>query len=179
MPVNDREPRTRLQAQTWLILDGLEGAAVWPPDWEQPDDVQYLYREHHLLVRDADVERVMGIVPSERVQHDDNLRGVTLLRYEEETQDIEAVCTAVDRTLGEGVVTPDHVFYLCTGGMCPATEAEEVPADAPPDPGVSTEPCDGHGVLVSVLDSGWLARRRYAALLAGGRDRRDGGSVRW
>jgi len=146
MPVNDREPRTRLQAQTWLILDGLEDAAAWPPDWERPerpDDVQYLYRKQHLLVRDADVERVMEIVPSERISHDDNLRGVTLIRYEDETQDIEAVCTAVDRTLGEGVVTPDHVFYLCTGGMCPATEPEVVLDGSLPDPGVSTEPCAG------------------------------------
>lgn len=167
MPVNDREPRTGLQAQTWLILDGLEGAAAWPPDWEQLGDVQYLYRKQYLLVRDADVERVMDIVPSERVSHDGNLRGVTLLRYEDETQDIEAVCTAVDRTLGEGMVTPDHVFYPCTGGMCPATEPEEVPGDAPPDPGVSTEPCDGQGVLVSVLDTGWLAGASAHSWLAG------------
>jgi len=113
MPVNDREPRTRLQAQTWLILDGLEDAAAWPPDWERPerpDDVQYLYRKQHLLVRDADVERVMRVVPSELVEHDDNLRGVTLLRFaDEETRSVDAVCAAVDRALGEGVVTPDHM----------------------------------------------------------------------
>lgn len=100
----------------------------------------------------------MGIVPSEPVEHDDNLRGVTLLRFaDEETRSIEEVCTAVDRTLGEGVVMPDHVFYICSTETCPATEPEEVSGDAPPDPGVSTEPCDGHGVLVSVLDSGLLA----------------------
>jgi Subtilase family len=157
MPVNDHEPRTVLQAQIRLILDGLEGAAAWPPDWEERNYVDYLYRERSLLVRDADVERVMSIVPSEQVRHEDNLRGVTLLRFaDEETRNMEEVCTAVDEILGEGVVTPDHVFYICPSGSCPATEPEEVPGDAPPDPGVSTEPCDGHGVLVSVLDSGWL-----------------------
>jgi hypothetical protein len=157
MPVNDHEPRTVLQAQIRLILDGLEGAAAWPPDWEERNYVDYLYRERSLLVRDADVERVMRIVPSEQVRHEDNLRGVTLLRFaDEETRNIEEVCTAVDEILGEGVVTPDHIFYICPSGTCPATEPEEVPGDASPDPGVSTEPCDGHGVLVSVLDSGWL-----------------------
>jgi Subtilase family len=157
MSVNQHEPRTRLQAQIRLILDELEGAAVWPPDWEERNYVDYLYRERSLLVRDTDVERVMRIVPSEQVRHEDNLRGVTLLRFaDEETRNVEEVCTAVDEILGEGVVTPDHVFYICAAGSCPATEPEEVPGDAPPDPGVSTEPCDGHGVLVSVLDSGWL-----------------------
>jgi hypothetical protein len=157
MPVNDHEPRTRLQAQIKLILDELEGAAAWPPDWEQHNEVDYLYQDRHLLVRDADIERVMRIVPSEPVEHENNLRGVTLLRFaDEETRTIEEVCTAVDQALGEGVATPDHVFYVCATGTCPATEPEEVPSDAPPDPGVSTEPCDGHGVLVSVLDSGWL-----------------------
>ena len=158
MPVTDREPpQTVLQAQTQLIFDQLEGSAAWPPDWAQRDYIDYLYRDRSLLVRDTDVERVMRIVPSEPVRHPDNLRGVTLLRFaDEETRNIEEVCTAVDEILGEGVVTPDHVFYICAAGSCPATEPEEVPGDAPPDPGVSTEPCDGHGVLVSVLDSGWL-----------------------
>jgi subtilisin family serine protease len=157
MPVNDREPRTRLQAQIRLILEELEGSAGWPPDWEQLNSVDYLYRERSLLVRDADVERVIGIVRSSPVEHEDNLRGVTLLQFADgETRSVEEACAAVDRALGEGVATPDHVFYICTGGSCPATEPEEVPAHAPPDPGVSTEPCDGHGVLVSVLDSGWL-----------------------
>jgi subtilisin family serine protease len=138
-------------------LDELDGAAAWPPDWEQHNEVDYLYQERHLLVRDADIERVMRIVPSEPVEHENNLRGVTLLRFaDEETRTIEEVCTAVDQALGAGVATPDHVFYICPGGTCPATEPEEVPGDAPPDPGVSTESCDGRGVLVSVLDSGWL-----------------------
>jgi subtilisin family serine protease len=159
MPVNDREPQTVLQAQVRLILDGLEGAAAWPPGWAQRNDVDYLYRERHILVRDADVERVMDIVHGAPFPHDENLRGVTRFQFaDDETRSVEEVCAAVDRTLGEGVVTPDHVFYLCTTTCCPATEPEGVAGGYPlPDPGVSTEPCDGHGVLVSVLDSGWLA----------------------
>ena len=150
----------------------LEGSAAWPPDWAQRNYIDYLYRDRSLLVRDTDVERVMRIVPSEPVRHPDNLRGVTLLRFaDEETRNIEEVCTAVDEILGEGVVTPDHVFYICAAGSCPATEPEEVPGGAPPDPGVSTEPCDGHGVLRVRPGQRLAGRRRYTAFLAGGRDR--------
>jgi Subtilase family len=161
MPTDNPE---RLEAQIGLFLhgipdvvDGLEGAAAWPPDWAERGEFDYLYRERTLLVRDADAERVQAIVPSTPVEHDNNLRGLTRLEFSgEETRNIEDVCTAVDRALGEGVATPDHIFYLCPGHACAATEPVVVPANAPPDPGVSTEPCDGSGVRVAVLDSGWL-----------------------
>jgi subtilisin family serine protease len=171
MPINDEGhegPRTRLEAQIDLILHGipdvvdrLEGAAAWPPDWREQRRVDYLYRERTLLVRDVDVDRVIGgeepVVRARVVGHDNNLRGLTRLEFlDEEGRNIEDVCTAVDVVFGEGVVTPDHVFYLCPSTCCPATEPEEVPADAPPDPGVSTESCTGEGVQVAVLDSGWL-----------------------
>jgi len=166
MPTDDQgreRPPSRLETQIDLLLsgipdvvEGLEGAAVWPPDWREQGRVDYLYRERTALVRDADVERVRAIVPSVPVEHDNNLRGLTRLEFaDDETRNIEEVCAAVDRALGEGVLTPDHIFYVCPGGVCPATEPEEVAAGAPPDPGVSTEPCDGRGVRVAVLDSGW------------------------
>ena len=66
------------------------------------------------------------------------------------------LCAAIDRALSEGVATPDHILYICPLTTSPATEPEEVPADAPPDPGVSAESGDGEGVLVAVLDSGLL-----------------------
>ena len=165
-----QEPRTPLEAQIDLILFGIPGvveplaeAAIWPNDWREQRRVDYIYRQRTLLVRDADIDRVIvgqrgeaPLVVATPDQHDNNLRGLTRLRFsDEEGKTVQEACDLVDRTLGEGVVTPDHAFYLCPGGVCPATEPEEVPADAPPDPGVSTEPCDGSGVRVAVLDSGW------------------------
>jgi subtilisin family serine protease len=99
------------------------------------------------------------------VGHDNNLRGLTRLEFfDEEDRNIEDVCAAADVALGEGVVSPDHIFFMCPHTTCPATEPEEVPAGAPPDPDVSKEPRTGEGVQVAVLDSGWLpdaARQHY------------------
>jgi Subtilase family len=172
MPFRGRgrgEPQTRLEAQLRLILPdlsrieggGLEGAAAYPSNWAELGRVDYLYRERTILVRDVDVERVIGgeepTVRAEVVRHDNNQRGLTRLMFSpRETRSVEQVCAAVDRAHGEGVATPDHIFYICGGTACPATEPEAVPAGAPPDPGVSREPCTGEGVQVAILDSGWL-----------------------
>ncbi len=158
------EPRSRLHAQIGLILsgipgvvDGLEGAAAHPADWADQGEVHYHHRERTVLVRDADVERVTTVVPGTSVAHDNNMRGLTRLEFApDERRSVEEACTHLDRTLGEGVATPDHIFYACTTTACPATEPEEVAADALPDPGVSDVRDDGQGVLVAVLDSGLL-----------------------
>ena len=166
-----QEPRSPLEAQIDLLLFGIDDvveplpeAAVWPDDWRDQGRVDYIYRKHTLLVRDADVDRVIvgqrgeaPLVLATPDQHGNNLRGLTRLRFSaEERMTVPQACDRIDEVLGRGVASPDHAFYLCTGHTCPATEPEEVPANAPPDPGVSTEPCDGSGVRVAVLDSGWL-----------------------
>jgi Subtilase family len=166
MPINceeHREPRSRLEAQIRLILCGipgeeecLGGAAVWPPEGAEEGDVDYLYRERALLVRDDDVERVKARLPVREVEHENNVRGLTRLEIVDEKQSVDGLCAQADVIFGEGVVTPDHVFYLVTGTACAAEEAEEVSAGADPDPDVSDERCDGRGVRVAVLDSGWL-----------------------
>jgi subtilisin family serine protease len=158
------EPRSRLDAQLSLVLsgipdvlDGLEGAAAHPADRTDPDSVHYLHRERTLLVRDADVDRVTSVVSGAPVSHGNNMRGLTRLEFSaDERRTVEEACADVDRTLGEGVATPDHILYVCPASTCPATEPEEVPADAAPDPGVSAEPGDGEGILMAVLDSGLL-----------------------
>ena len=89
-------PRSSLEAQIDLILHGIPGvvepleeAAVWPPDWRERDDFDYLYRQRTVLVRDADVDRVIAgqrgdapLVLATPDQHDNNLRGLTRLNLE-------------------------------------------------------------------------------------------------
>ncbi len=157
-------PRSRLEAQIDLIVDGipdvaggLEGAAAWTPEGKEQGSVDYLHREHTLLVRDDDVQRVQEHVPSTPDEHENNLRGLTRLTITDREMSVEAACNRIDQALGEGVVSPDHIFYLCIHGTCPATEPEVVPAGAPPDPDVSRERYAGEGVQVAVLDSGWLS----------------------
>jgi hypothetical protein len=158
------EPRNRLYAQIGLVLSGipdvvagLEGAAAHRPDWAERDYVDYLHRDRTLLVRDADVDQVTRIVPGAAVAHDNNVRGLTRVEFHpDERRSVEEACADIDRALGEGVATPDHILYICPAGTCPATEPEEVAGDAPPDPGVSAEASDGEGVLIAIPDSGFL-----------------------
>ena len=158
------ERQRRLQAQVGLILsgipgvvDGLEGAAAHPADWAERGEVDYHHRERTLLVRDADVDRVASIVSASPVAHDNNVRGLTRLEFSaDERRSVEEACVDLDRALGEGVATPDHILYVCPYTTCPATEPEEVPGDTQPYPGVSAEPRDGEGVMVVIPDSGLL-----------------------
>jgi subtilisin family serine protease len=158
------EQRRRLQAQVGLILsgipgtmEGLEGAVAYPADWADRGEVDYHHRDRTLLVRDADVERVTAMVPGAAVAHDNNVRGLTRLEIApDERRNVEEACAHLDRTLGEGVATPDHILYVCTYGTCPATEPEEVEHDAKPHPKVSAEEHAGEGVLMVIPDSGLL-----------------------
>jgi hypothetical protein len=150
----DERPLTRTQAQVELVLAQLPEAVAWPENWAQTE-LDYLCRNKAVLVRDSDLARVREVLPGEPESHEKNIDGVTRYRYAADDHP-EVVCAEMDRTLGRRVVTPDHVLYLSTHGTCPATEPEEVPADATPDPPMSTDTCDGQGVLVSVLDSGWI-----------------------
>jgi len=158
------EQRRRLQAQVGLILSGipgvmagLEGAAAHPADWADRGEVDYNHRERTLLVRDADVDRVAAVLPAAPVAHDNNVRGLTRLEFSAgERRSVEEACSDIDRALGEGVATPEHILYVCTFGTCPATEPEEVPGGAEPDPPVSAEARDGEGVLIVIPDSGLL-----------------------
>ena len=158
------ERRRRLQAQVDLILsgipgvgDGLEGAVAHPADWAERGEVDYHHRGRTLLVRDADVDRVATVVSAAPVAHANNIRGLTRMEFSAgERRSVEEACADLDRALGEGVATPDHVLYVCIYSTCPATEPEEVPGDATLDPDMSAELSDGEGIMVVIPDSGLL-----------------------
>jgi subtilisin family serine protease len=161
------EPASRLEAQVRLILDSLPGSVAWPDNWRQQGSVDYLCRGGLILVRDADVPRVDELLHGRAEGHARNMNGVTRYRFGEDGTPPETVCQRIDEELGQGVATPDHVLYVVTHGTCPATEPEEVAAGAAPDPGVSTDRCDGSGVHVSVLDSGWIEEAEKHGWLMG------------
>jgi len=63
------------------------------------------------------------------------ISGVTL--YSIEGAKIPGAIAAleeIDRQLGAGVATPNHVLSISPVHLCPAAEPEEVPAGAGPDP---------------------------------------------
>ena len=148
--------------------DGLEGAAAFPPDWEDVvGDVEYLYREHSVLVRAASLARarteLIRILPDGVEIDEFAVHGVIRLTWrwpEPEPKQGEeprgplpttpqvldgfmigrTAVPGLDERIGVGVATPDHVLSLC-GHPCPATEPEEVPRSAVPFPPVSTGLC--------------------------------------
>ena len=154
-----RQSNARLEAQIALIHDddGSEHRPVpWPGNWRE-DGLQYHHREGHLLIRDADVERVRGVLGGDAITgRENNVNGLTLFSYDQDRFDsVEAACQAVDTQLGRGIATPDHLLYLTEAtSACPATEPETVRTDARPIPELSADPVSGRGVLVQLLDSG-------------------------
>jgi subtilisin family serine protease len=147
-------PSTKQQAQIDLILRGFDGAAgVEPPDWRESGVVRYLYRTGSILVRDADVDRVQAVFDEAAEVQDSLINGLTRLGTPVPT--LEAL-DRVEAALGRGVASPDHVLSITPLLACPANEPEEVLDTAEPDPGPSASRCDGAGIFVSVVDTGWL-----------------------
>ena len=176
----------RLIPEVRAALKAAEAAAfpvrAWPTDWESTKRIDYFYRSGSLLTRDADAPRVARALqdiatgPSAAKQTrgaevtadagNSPIKGVT--RFEtpvsESWHTYDAVAALEDR-LGVGVVSHEHVFAITPWVHCPATEPEPVltpqQADDPklvnrvlwPPAG---DPAAGHGVRVSVVDTGLL-----------------------
>ena len=159
---------TRAQAQVVAMVDALGGphtvgvmAAATDDQGntvgEEQVDVDgygrmlYMYRRGRILTRDEDLARVNEIVRGD--VEEGGISGVTVILVE----DAMAALAEVDRILGAGRVFPDHVVHVTSqgGGCCPATE---------PMPTLHTQPlplrenhanCDGSGVQLSLVDTGF------------------------
>jgi len=154
--LTEEERRERVRIHLQIIADALGRENVsWntgPSD--DPADFLYVCRPGHILVRDEDLGRVSAAVEG-RVA-DNLVDGLTLYELAGD-ENIHAVLDRLDQELGIGVATPDHILHVTprpTGGCCPATEPE-VPTSNEPVPARSTDSCDGAGVFVSVVDTGW------------------------
>ena len=127
-------------------------------------ETYYLYRPGHALVGEKDLERVARYLDEggerfrgslDRVaEPSPGLVLVSLPGRTDGADEVLATLDELDRELGPGVVTPDHVVYVTpTGRMCPATEPEQ-PRHSTPRPEQARDDSAGKGVRVSVVDTG-------------------------
>lgn len=144
--------RARLRRHVEIIQEARPEVAVATGGSGDLADMQYMHRDGAILVRDSDLSRVAAIVPGD-VQAG-LINGMTL--YRPRNLDTETALARIEDQHGVGVATPDHVIHVTTdSSACPATEPEDI--DLPPYPGVRADSAsNGSGVLVSVVDTGFL-----------------------
>jgi subtilisin family serine protease len=118
--------------------------------------VDHLRANREILVREEYLPRVREILELPDAEEEHVIEGVVLLRLAEPPADMRGMLELVDRRLGRGIVTPNHVLTASAGvGGCPATEPQEVYEGTEPYPSVS--PGDGGaGVLIYLADTGLL-----------------------
>ncbi len=157
--------RRRLADQVRLIREALPDVGIDPPDWRPSDGrpPDYLFREGVLLVRDEDLERVRALVPGQ--VEDGLVRGVTA--YAPRGISTLDALARIDAALGAGVASPDHVISVCPRSFCPAKEPETTTQTGPVPPVSVEKDCDGRGVLVGIVDTGWLDGADVNPWLAG------------
>jgi hypothetical protein len=127
--------------------------------------VDHLYVEGQILVRADYLGRVLEILgqPAERdLVRDEPQRlrrltgGVALLSLADPQPTVPEALAEIDRQLGRGIATPDHVLTVApAGSMCPASEPQPAYHDVEPHPAVSGDH-GGAGVLIYLADTGLL-----------------------
>lgn len=147
--------RLRRDVQVGILMGALRGQVVrWPPA-EVSDEIDYFCHPDRILVRGdgeqaaqvADlVGGTVGLSP---------IDGLTIVMLGEMGR--EEALTIVDVQLGLDVASPDHVFYVTgVAGCCPATEPNRTPDTMPVPVSTLAGGCDGTGVTVSVVDTGFI-----------------------
>jgi subtilisin family serine protease len=178
MPVDER-----MRVQTDLILDKLDDAAAYPAhdQWELVDDVDYLYREHVILTREQDADRVEDAVARilSGADHSEALEGqerqlrrervsagVVRLVVPRTALLVPAILDRLDEELGLGVATPQHILFVCPHS-CAVPEPQPVPPGTQPVPPPAGATEDfvrekpetgpgGEGVSIVVVDTGLI-----------------------
>ena len=115
-PLSEEQQRERSRAQVRIIVEALgeENVGVATLDGDDWADFVYLYRKLNILVRDNDVDRVLRALESLGIgaEVSDNLvNGLTRLELAVDAT-VPDVLDQLDRALGVGVATPDHVLYV-------------------------------------------------------------------
>lgn len=177
-PDPDEVARERLRVQVRVVRDALgprvAAAGDGPRRPRDDADTRFLFRPDHLLVREDRLEEVIDFFRRRPEQFDNAVPerptrrppvdGVVLLPVPPRTDGEDAVLMTLeqlDRELGSDddprrapSFSPDHLLYVTkiSAGLCPATEPE-VPDRPRPWPAPATGNA-GHGVRVSVVDTG-------------------------
>lgn len=161
----------RYRTQVRIIRDAFGGdIAAAPTRGPRPvrddADASYLYRPSHALVREEDVDRLERYLADRGADFRGGLDrtgeplpglvSVVLPRRTDGGDAVLATLEEIDRDLGPGLVTPDHVLHVSARvRLCPATEPQEPEGRAPaPFPGLRSDPSIGQGVRVAVVDTG-------------------------
>jgi subtilisin family serine protease len=104
--------------------------------------LDFIYQRGVILVRNNYLDDVRAIVGSEeraeaRATHDRSLEGVTLYSLEgARISDALEALEAIERALGPGIATPNHILSVTPVWACPATEPVEAPPNSSPDTGL-------------------------------------------
>ena len=155
----ERLQKAILREQVDYLIKAMGGPDYAAVVWTEDGWLDYLYRPGFVLARDEHWREVAELLGAERVEDDrsQNLRGLTVLRVSTEADTVDQL-SRVDRELGVGKATPDHILFVSPGGggtLCPATEPEEPGTSPAPYPPITSDTGAGTGVFVSVVDTGW------------------------
>src|SRR5262249_26867586 len=118
-------PPAKQEVQVDLIMRNYAKKGVkikrWPPD--EQADLDFLYEEGVVLVRDAYLAQVREILGGE--VREGFIDGVTVLSLkrvkEKKFENVMDVVSEIDGRLGTGVATPNHIFWITPVYCCPAT----------------------------------------------------------
>jgi subtilisin family serine protease len=167
---------TKLEIQLDLIVDAFRKDGILVKAALNPGDrtLDFIYEEGVILVRDAYLDRVAAFIhqrsepdaAQEPIPAVGVLPGVSLLSLAgSDFPEVLGALDALDARFGVGVATPSHILSITPVWPCPATEPEEVPLEALPEPGV----CEGggSGVFIYVTDTGLVRDADDHSWLAG------------